>query len=102
MADSPRRKLVTAALTAALSAALSLGLTAPAAADKPFLADSGSAPQAAGGGKSADRDRSGEPERQQGSSERCGGWGSKTDTDPMAPPEDPELGKCGRCFGGDD
>jgi hypothetical protein len=84
----------------ALAALLALGLAGPsAAAANPFLADSGTSPSQ---DESQKPQRSEPSKQEQGSQERCGGWESKSDRDPMTPPENPELGKCGRCFGGDD
>ena len=96
MADSSQRRLI----SAALAVTLALGLAVPGAATaNPFLADAGTDEPKR---ESAEGDRAGPTDGEQGSRERCGGWETKTDRDPMTPPENPELGKCGRCFGGDD
>lgn len=72
-----------------------------AAGGNPFLAEASQ--QEAPAEQGRDKAAKGEGSAEEGSADRCGGWGGHSDHDPMeSHPDEGELGKCGRCFGGDD
>ncbi|KPV40720.1 hypothetical protein AN478_06075 [Thiohalorhabdus denitrificans] len=87
-----------------LTALLGLLCAGPALAEEsgggnPFLAEAGGE----NGDDKADKANGAEDSGERGSEDRCGGgWAGKADSDPMEPDPDEQMGKCGRCFGGDE